>query len=713
MDWNRTTKKAIELLFHLLFLTVPLVWTNSTSELFEFPKMLTVYVFSILIGGLFLVRRVVADHRKLERKAFDIPLLIFLTTQILATLFSINKHTSLIGYYSRFHGGLLSTISYLVLYFVYVNSFDWNGAKKHLKSLLVGGLLASLYAIPEHFGVSFSCIALGSGATASCWVQDVISRIFGTFGQPNWLAAYMITVVFVPMASTISNLKNHKSIRHLADKNQILNYLLVGIFFATLLFTKSRSGLLGMGVGILIFSILVLWKQKAKTQVVKLLATYYLLLATVFILFGKSLVPVYDSLVNSMAGNNEITAVDETNDGQPVVGGTQLETGGTESGEIRQIVWQGAMDIWKRYPLFGSGVETFAYAYNGSRPVEHNLVSEWDFLYNKAHNEWLNFAATTGTFGLVSYLLIIGWFGVTSFGLISDPGTGKQEPGSRFLVAALLSGYVALGVSNFFGFSTVPVGVLFFMFPAMVAVYNNKPTSEESVLELSPGKWIKVAMIGLVMVALLFQVNKVLKADRLYAQGKKYSRNNQLTDAINAINAAVKLKPKEPVYQDELAKTAAKVALGLVSEDEESAGQFARLAVGFHQASLNENPYYLPYYKTGANVLVNMAVFDDGYLDDAEQLLLRAIGLAPTDPKIRLTLGLVYIQQERLDEAQFAIEKAVQLKPNYEQARYSLGLIYHDLEKLGQAREQYEYILNFIQPDNRLVKEALAELGEE
>jgi O-antigen ligase len=57
--------------------------------------------------------------------------------------------------------------------------------------------------------------------------------------------------------------------------------------------------------------------------------------------------------------------------------------------------------------LFGTGVETFAYAYYFVRPQAHNLTSEWDYLYNKAHNEYLNYFATTGFIGLGTYLLVI------------------------------------------------------------------------------------------------------------------------------------------------------------------------------------------------------------------------------------------------------------------------------------------------------------------
>ena len=85
-------------------------------------------------------------------------------------------------------------------------------------------------------------------------------------------------------------------------------------------------------------------------------------------------------------------------------------SGGTESANIRMNVWSGAINAWRANPIFGTGVETFAFAYYKYKPVGQNLTSEWNFLYNKAHNEYLNYLATTGLFGLGSYLLMIGLF---------------------------------------------------------------------------------------------------------------------------------------------------------------------------------------------------------------------------------------------------------------------------------------------------------------
>ena len=63
-----------------------------------------------------------------------------------------------------------------------------------------------------------------------------------------------------------------------------------------------------------------------------------------------------------------------------------------------------------KYPLFGTGVETFAYSYGFVRPIAHNLTSEWDYVYNKAHNEYFNYLALTGFLGLGAYLGFIAVF---------------------------------------------------------------------------------------------------------------------------------------------------------------------------------------------------------------------------------------------------------------------------------------------------------------
>src|SRR3989337_2541715 len=179
--------KIITFSFYILFFFTPLFWTASNFELFEYNKMVLVYLLTIIVTTAWLIKMIQEKSLILRRTPLDIPLLAFLLANILSTIFSIDPHTSIWGYYSRSNGGLLSLVSYLALYYALVSNFEAKQAVNFLKAAVFGGVAVALWAIPEHFGVSPSCVILTNQFGASCWVQDVQARVFATLGQPNWL----------------------------------------------------------------------------------------------------------------------------------------------------------------------------------------------------------------------------------------------------------------------------------------------------------------------------------------------------------------------------------------------------------------------------------------------------------------------------------------------------------------------------------------------
>src|SRR3989344_2165292 len=122
MDCEAIALKTIRLTFYSLFFVVPLIFLPGHVELFQFNKMITVYLGTIIITALWLIRMVIKKRILLRKTPLDLPILLFLFSQVLSTILSIEPHTSLFGYYSRFHGGLLSTISYILLYYEFVTN---------------------------------------------------------------------------------------------------------------------------------------------------------------------------------------------------------------------------------------------------------------------------------------------------------------------------------------------------------------------------------------------------------------------------------------------------------------------------------------------------------------------------------------------------------------------------------------------------------------
>lgn len=685
---SETLRKSILILFQTMLILVPFVWTTSTSELFEFPKMLLVYFFTIIITSFWLVRMVLEKRFIWSKTFLDIPLLLFLLSQILATLFSMDRHTSLYGYYSRFHGGLLSTISYLLLYYAAAANLKLLDAKKILTALVISGVIASLYAFPEHFGHSPSCVRVAGQFTANCWVQDVQTRVFGTFGQPNWLAAFLITIMFIPLA---------QATRKSSILKTSLWLLVTGLFFAVLLFTKSRSGLAGLALGMLIFWPLTFFTLRHNFKRVLILFLSFILISSAcFLVFGKGAVSQLDTQIAKIfTPRSTIVTPQSVSPDKPLPSGTQLEVGGTESGAIRRIVWSGAINLWKMHPLVGSGVETFAYGYYNARPVEHNLVSEWDFLYNKAHNEFLNFLSTTGLIGLLTYLSVI--FTYTLWSLIQifkkhdadsaqiaptagPPGNRlgsrgrKFEPVESLLIIALLSGFWALMVSNFFGFSTVPVGLLFFLYPAIAFLLAR--ANHDSPLPHNPIKTSQYVLLAILLMTSSFFLLKLVnyyRADLAYAKGKAYNEAGDLTQALPLLQKAFSLWDNEPTYSDELALANAKAALSLASSNKlEDARLYAQQGVALSNLTLKHNQVHLNFWKTRARIFLALATLDGQYIAPGEQALIQAGILAPTDAKIFYNLGSLNHQLNNFEEAKKYYQKTLELKPDYAAAQSGL-----------------------------------------
>jgi putative inorganic carbon (HCO3(-)) transporter len=279
MNWEKICDQVIEYSFYALFFLIPLIMTPWNFELFEYNKMMLVYVLTIIITASWLIKMVLAKKIIFKRTFLDIPLIIFFVSQLISTVFSIDRHTSLWGYYSRFHGGLFSTISYLLLYYAFVsfagirinpnknnpNQSEYSEKKlglfpfrknsdasrqfavNCLGALLLSAILVSIYGVLEHFGID-----------AKYWVQDVQNRVFSTLGQPNWLAAWLVALIPIPMAMLLSETQNAR--RKTKENVSRISYLvLLALFYLTLLYTKSRSALLALAPSYLIFWGLVFW----------------------------------------------------------------------------------------------------------------------------------------------------------------------------------------------------------------------------------------------------------------------------------------------------------------------------------------------------------------------------------------------------------------------------------------------------------------------
>jgi O-antigen ligase/Tfp pilus assembly protein PilF len=651
--------KPIRFLFLTLLFFTPLIFTQSNSELFELPKMYFVYLTTILIVTFHLIN-VFQKKVPLFKKTFlDIPLVLFLISQIISTIYSIDPHTSFFGYYSRLNGGLLSLICYSLLYWTLAIYIDSNFKKKIINFSLLSALLVSIYAIAQHFGID-----------KNWWVQDVQSRVFSTFGQPNWLAAYFC--IIIPFS--ISKIFNSENIIH-----KYLYLVLTSLFYISILFTKSKSGIIACLISIVIYFLITLFQNFKKPLNKSLFLKEKNLTKTGQILFILILF-----LILSITIANPIKdQLFPQKQNLPTIESPPSKILITSSSNIRKIVWKGAIDLWKKFPIIGTGVESFAYSYYWTRPVEHNLTSEWDYLYNKAHNEYINYLATTGIIGFITYISLILIILIKIFKNLKSNKTNQDT-------SIILTAFISILITNFAGFSVVTTSLFFFLLP--IFLIKDK--------EFLPSKNIKnkfnLLIIPLILISLFLSKKIILfyLADISYNQAKNYDSKNNYKEALSFIQTSHQFNPKEPLYTDKLATIYSKIALN--TEKQEDVDQ----AINYSNLTINSSPANINFWKQRAQAYLYLSGVDSKYFSDSIYALSKASLLAPTDAKIYYSIGQFLETANFSEEAIPYYQKAIELKPNYDHSYFALGKIYLSQKENQLAKENLQKTIDYSYPTN-------------
>jgi putative inorganic carbon (hco3(-)) transporter len=795
--------KVIEYSFYLLFFLIPLTFTSDTSELFEFNKLWLTFGITIVIGLAWITKMVILKEIKIQRTPLDIPILLFLASQIISSFLSLDMHVSLWGYYSRFNGGLLSIFSYVFLYYAFVSNLkdeekdlpagrqeknnpfelrkiylfiagiivfvigllvssqiknpDMAGIpyqglatlatalssfavlmlaapkgilKRSLYAILSSVLLVILWGLPSHFGYDPTCLLFRGTFDVSCWTADFQPkvRIFSTLGQPDWLAAYL--ALLLPLIAALfinftrdAKISFDKTLSFIKSQDFWIGLSLFAFFaaaYAALMYTQSRSAILAIWVILPLFLLTYGWfylrpkfNKKNLTLDFKLAIVVFLTIGIVPFFAGQpfgqlnifTLSGIQQHFAKPVAVTKTTAKPTPTPATSPVSTG---ELGGTDSGKIRLLVWKGAIDIWLHNPIFGSGLETYAFAYYQYRPTAHNLTSEAKYLYNKAHNEYLNYLATTGTVGTIAYFLMIGSFLYVCIKHLHS--RRKKLTKQDFVAFSLLAGYATILITNFFGFSVVMVNILFYLFPAFVFLFLGKIKFEKT-LSLSLAKkesydfnnLQKVLIVIFILLSgyLIYTLISYWNADRYYYYGYNYDRAGAYDKAYPFLKQAVTTRPSEPTFTDEFAYNNAVLGASILAQETQQksqqnsqnlqiAKQLIDTAIADTNQVTTEHPNDIIFWKTKVRIFYTLSQVDSQYLPMALVAIKKAAQLAPTDADISYNLGVLYGQNGDSKNAVVALQNTIKLKADYAQAYYALGIFYHQLavDKNGKVIDQ-------------------------
>lgn len=718
--------RVISFSFYALFFCVPLAFTSDTSELFELNKMWLTWGLVTVIVAAWIMRMIFEGRIRIQRTPLDIPVMLFLLSQFISTIFSLDFHTSLWGYYSRFNGGFLSLLSYILLYYAFVSNVKKGQILRYLYTMIASGIVVALWGLPSHFGYDPTCLLFRGTLDVSCWTvafQPEV-RIFSTLGQPDWLSAYLAALI--PLSLGLSLYFWEKAKRAIAVGTLATTFL----FYLDFLYAKSRGGFVGLILSLVLFVAWYafekkIWNTWKEWKPYTIFATSLIGIFLITFLVGSSVdaIDKFDlpNLLTSITAKHQTVPVAKpataTTPPQSTISTGEL--GGTDSGKIRLFVWHGAVDAWMHYPIFGTGVETFAYAYYLFMPAGHNLTSEFGYLYNKAHNEYLNYLATTGAVGLGIYLIMIAIFLWTCVKLFLKRRKNESQDNQRntLLAASFITSYIGILIINFFGFSVVIINLFLFIFPGFVFLITNAldeekalafPKEEKVKKHTSSFQWVFSGGIALIAIYFLYTLIVFWNADKAYGLGQNYVNAGDYQSAYQPLHEAIQMRPGEPVFQDETSLDDSVLAAALYMQDKTAttgAQQVAQEALSISDNLTTTHPNIVTFWKTRVRVMYALSQMDPSYLQQALVAIQRANQLAPTDAKVSYNLGLLYGQTGDYADAIKTLQHTIELKKDYHDAYYALGLFYHSagVDKNGvitnpiyaqKAVDEMHFILN-------------------
>ena len=508
---ENTLRKPYLLFYSVLMFFTPLIFGGGTNEIYEFPKIFFLYYFGIFII-FFFISDVILKPVRIKRPH---PLVVlFLLLTVISTLFSSHFYTSFFGYYSRFYDGLLSYLILFGLYFVGINKLEESDFEKILKIAIFTILPISFLGLSQYF----------SG----------VERVYSTIGQPNWLAQYL--GMLLPLVLYMIFAEGSKKF-----KIWLAVYILG---FYCLWVTYSTSGITSFFIGFLIL-ILNIREDKKEIQNFgpKLISVFLVTFFIVFLnlgMFKDKLNDAFLDLKNQVSFTGK--SYTETSNNKVIVSaGADNVYKVSDPGFIRLNLWKSTLNLTFSDPkifFIGSGPETFPYVFQKFRGSILNYSSEWDFVFNKPHNYYLEIWSESGIFSLLSFITILY--------LVL-----KKSP------AFLVPSFCVFMVSNFFGWPVVPTGLLFCFLICGISDFDSisfpsygvkKERETAKCYRNSKTRRIVLIPLWFFYFFIVYRLSFFFSADKDYKKSLELIKRDSYDSALYYADRAVFINPLEPSY---------------------------------------------------------------------------------------------------------------------------------------------------------------------
>lgn len=663
----------------ILILLVPITFLPWTFEIFEFNKQFLLLGFGVVLLAVWVAKSVISREAKLVKSPLNWVALTFLVSIVLSVIFSIDQITSILGFYGRFNGGLVSMVGYLILYFLVLQLGQRENAKRQFLGYWLAGVgLGALVLLLQILGVRF----LGFPAAQAV--------NFSPLGN-SLNTIVLILTASLPLALFFARDSQKALMRWLS-----LGFVIMALVLVFLI--DYQLGWIGLLIGSAVWLALIFWKNETVGFKWTILPSLALLLAVI----GWPLVTTKLTRLNiPMEINLSMSAS-----------------------------WKIAWENIKSNPVLGTGPETFIYGFSKYKPTNFNDSDFWAFRFDKASSEFAQMLGTVGFLGLTTYLSLFVMALYLSWRLLKN-----QSSSEWYISGAIITSFLILLVGNVFYFSNTTLAMFMWFMLALLASFGSKGQRSWS-LRGSP-RMSFLFSFGLAAVVMLavgtwFGIGRLWAADYAYTRAQVGGNDIKTLDQAQVDMAqAVNLNPWRDIYRIGLAQVnlalanrEAKQPVGKTETERQD--QINRLqkyiaaSIAAARSATELSKESVSNWEALGSIYRGTVLF----ARDSENWVItsfqKAIKLEPSNPALYTELGKAYLiagnrQQQQIasitdaaaktklesdsaaniNKAIEQFELAIKLKSTYTPAHFNEALAYELQGKIDQAIDKLERIRSY------------------
>ena len=618
-----------------------------TTNVLDFNKQ-ALFLFLVFISLFsWLLKSLIEGKITLNLSHFNIPIILFLLILGIGTYTSVYRYASFWGWPLNIASSFLTTLSFVLLYFLILNIFQKKEIFGILFLLALSSFLAALFGGLQLFGKFI--------------LPPDFTRIssFNTIGTVNSLGIFL--AVLLPLLLSLIFITK-RLIKFLLTLFAIISLgvlLVINSWVAWI-------GLLASSIVILVFGI-------SKREVFKPnWLVFPMLFLVIAIFFGVFRV------------------------GIPELPVTPLEVSPSQKASLNI-----AKQALKEKPFLGTGPGTFIYNYSKFKPEIINQTAFWAVRFSTGASDILDKLSTLGILGCLSFAGILGFFFVLGLKKLTQKESEETQSYEWILGLGIFASWLALLVTFFLYPVNVSLWFLFWILTICFVVLM-EGRLKSWVLEPSSRSAILVSLLFILILVLgitiCFMVGQRYLAEVRYQQGILAWQKGENLEAVNYILRAVSLTGGK---QDNYLRDLSQIYLFRIAEElqkkDRTAEETSTIVTPLINNAVNSAKVTTDIApKNAANWSVRGFVYSQmvNVLEGSDEWAIKsyeeALKLEPTNPYIYTELGKVYLAKKETEKAREQFQKALSLKSDYAPARFQIALIYIGENKIGEAIAEME-----------------------